>query len=739
MGPNIAAQVQSHLGDKTMIRRLVHIFSLVTLISIGPWAIAQEQEAEEPPTGAAEPAEIVEEEQQGRVFRDKIVVTASRQEEMSGNAPAPITVIDSLMIEQAQPEKMADLFKQIPGVEIEGEGPFRGRPVIRGFSSNRVLILVDGQRLNNARESTTFAGIQPGLANLSEVERIEVLRGPASVQYGSDAIGGVINILTRRPDVGASEFTVNGDVAYGYGTSSDSQNVRAYVSGAGKGWGFTIGAAYQEANDYTAADGAFEDERFAGWVNDKNEVFNSGMKQSSFDASLRFLTGSQSVLRVNAEMVRTDDIGFPGFDLETSVVSISFPRFDRDKLGIAWNSGPVWGLQDISLSTYYQTVDKETFFDFDFGGFTLQDFTHSEIRSLGFNAQSLAEIGSHRLTFGLDFYRDDVEDEAFSESCIPDVFCFPPTTEVGVPTSYQTGLGGYIQDQWSATEALTVHLGLRGDTFDFVSEDESEDYIGEPFDVTDSAPSGNVGVTYAVTDHVNLNAIIARGFRSPNLQERSFTGEEPNTGLFIIQNPDLDSETSLNYEVGFKARYDRYFGGLSVYYNDVQDFITFGFVGPEDPDFRDCPVDPDSGQECGKIRNIAEARIWGIELDLEAIFATWWSGFVNAAYSEGDDVNADEPLSFIPAPKVALGVRYQRPSWWTEASVRIVGDQTRVPEGVDERPGFTTFDLRAGYDFSFGLGVLAALENIADELYAETFNNRPEPGRNLRVSLRYRF
>jgi len=711
------------------MRTLLSTWLLLALVAGVPLVAAQEapEETDEPPTGSAEPAQIEEEEGKGRVFRDQIVVTASRQEEASANTPAPITVIDSLMIEQAQPEKMADLFKQIPGVEIEGEGPFRGRPVIRGFSSNRVLILVDGQRLNNARESTTFAGIQPGLVNLSEVERIEVLRGPASVQYGSDAIGGVINILTRRPDLGAQEFTVDGDVAYGYGTSSDSQNARAHVSGAGKGWGFTIGAAYQEANDYTAADGANQDGRFAEFVNDDDEVYNSGMKQTSGDASLRILTGSQSVLRVNAEVVRTEDIGFPGFDLEASGTEITFPTFDRDKLGIGWNSGPVWGLQDISLSGFYQQIEKETVFDLniDVPGFsyTIDDFTRSMIDSLGFNAQGIADPGRHRLTFGVDFYRDQAEDEALFEECYPGFgFCLPPSTEVAVPKSEQTGIGVYLQDRWSATEALSVHLGLRGDTFDFVSKDDPN-YAGEPFDVTDSALSGNVGVTYAVTDHVNLNAVVARGFRSPNLQERSFTGEEPNTGLFIIQNPDLDSETSLNYELGFKARYDRYFGGLSLYYNDIQDFITF----------------VDFGDETGQIQNIAEARIWGIELDLETIFANWWSLFVNAAYSEGDNKVEDEPLGFIPPFKVVAGLRYQHPRWWAEASARIVSDQTRVPEDADESPGFTTFDLRAGYDFRFGLTLIAAVENVADELYAEIFNNRPEPGRNLRMSARYRF
>ena len=717
-----------------MFRTFVFSWLLLALAAGIPEMGAEEpaNEMAEAPTGYSDSAPVEENEAEGRVFREQIVVTASRQEEASGNAPAPITVIDAELIERSQPEKMADLFKQIPGVEIEGEGPFRGIPVIRGFSSNRVLILVDGQRLNNARESTTFAGIQPGLVNLSEVERIEVLRGPASVQYGSDAIGGVINILTRRPDLGSQEFTVSGDVAYEYGTSSDSQNARASVSGAGRGWGFTIGAAYQEAQDYTAADGASDDPRFSSGVLDDDTVPNSGMEQSSFDGSLRFETRNQGVFWVNVEAVRTDDVGFPGFAPETSGIDISFPNFDRDKLGLAWSSGALWGFNDLSLSTYYQKVDKESERIFDFGpSFFQSNFTRSQIDSYGFTAQGIADAGRHSLTFGVDFYRDEVDDETLEENCFSG-FCLPPSTNVAVPESTQTGLGAYVQDQWSPTDALTVHAGLRGDTFDFVSRDDP-DYIGEPFDVTDSAVSGNLGITYAVTDHVNLIGLVARGFRSPNLQERSFEGFASTGDTFIIQNPDLDSESSLNYEAGFKARYGRYFGGFTVFYNDVQDFISFEFIGE----------DPDTGLELAQFQNIDKATIWGIELDLETIFASWWSLFTNASYTEGDNGTTGEPLSAIPPLKVVVGVRYQRARWWSEASARIVGDQDRLPtddprfeKGV---PGFTVYDLRGGYDFAFGLGVLASLENFTDKLYAEPFNNRPEPGRNLRVGVRYRF
>jgi hemoglobin/transferrin/lactoferrin receptor protein len=671
-------------------------------------------------------------EEEGRVFRDKIVVTASRQEEASGNIPAPITVIDAEMIEKIQPEKMADLFKTIPGVEIDGEGPFRGLPVIRGFSSNRVLILVDGQRLNNARESTTFAGIQPGLVNLAEVERIEVLRGPASVQFGSDAIGGVINIITRRPDLGAATFTFSGEAAYEYGSAADSQNARVNVSGTGKGFSFHIGGAYQQADDYVAADGAAESERFGQYVLEDNTVPGSNMEQTAFDGSFRFLTGSQGVLRLNAEVVRTKDIGFPGFDPESSGIDFRFPNFDRDKIGVGWNSGPVWGLADISLDAYYQMVTKESQQNFVFPTFEQTNLTTSEIDSIGFNAQGIADLNAHRLTFGLDSYRDEVDDEAFSEFCIPGFMCFPPSTEVAVPKSKQTGIGAYIQDRVALSEAWALQVGLRGDTFDFVSDENDPDFAGDAFDVSDSALSGNVGVVWSVTDHVNLNALVARGFRTPNLQERAFSGQVF-FDTILEQNPDLDSEKSLNYELGVKVRADRFSGGLNFFYNDVDDFISYYI---EDEPRED-------GFFYGRLENIEKARIQGIELNFETIFADWWTGFVTYAYTKGDNRTTGEPLSVIPPQKVLLGLRYQRARWWAEANARFVDSQTRLPsndpdfeEGV---PGFSVYDLRGGFDFDFGLGFLVALGNITDKLYAEPFNNRPEPGRNFRVTARYRF
>ncbi len=219
-------------------------------------------------------------------------------------------------------------------------------------------------------------------------------------------------------------------------------------------------------SNYQAASGAHEDERYEDYVLEDDTVPNSGMKQKNFDGSFSILTGDQGVFKVNAEVVRTEDIGFPGFDPATSGIDISFPKFDRNKLAAAWESGPMGFLDDLTISAWYQNVDKESIRNFDFPRFfTSNSYTRSEIDSIGFNAQGISTAGINHLTYGLDFYQDKLHDTALSE-CTGSRH---PATRSRCPTAPRRGLGLYIGDQISATEKLTFNIGLRGDTFSFVS------------------------------------------------------------------------------------------------------------------------------------------------------------------------------------------------------------------------------------------------------------------------------
>jgi len=674
-----------------------------------PAAPAGDQ-APAPPEKPAEPGD--EPDPQAPGYREEVVVTATRYEVDSYSTPTPISVISGDDLARRNPERIVDALKQEPGLEVFGEGPFRGLPVIRGLSSNRILILVDGQRLNNSRESTEFAGIQPSLVDLSQVERIEVLRGPASVLYGSDAIGGVINIITKQASFSDQGFKLSGSVNASYGTAAEDMRGGFELNGADERYTFCLSGSTADVSNYESPEG---------------EVPNSMMERHDFAGGLRLLLTDRSFLRADVQVVRTRDVGFPGYDPETSGVDIAFPRFDRDKIALGYDISDWAGMTSFTVNAYHQAVTKESKRNLAFGPFFfLNNYTTSDVDSFGLNAQGQKDAGRHRLTFGVDAYQDKLHDETLDESP------FGSSTEVAVPDSRQRGLGVFLQDEVAANDRLRLSLGVRGDNYTFVSFDDA-DYAGEPFDVDQSAFSGSLAARYQLTSSVSLNLLVGRGFRAPNIQERSFAGLASTGDTLILQNPDLDSETSLNIEGGFKVRYARYSGGMSLYQNRVKNLIGLVFLG-EDP--------AGSGLELARFENIDEALLEGVELELEAFLSDAWTAFGNVSYTRGTDRDNDQPLSFVPPLKGVLGVRFQQPRWWSEASLRAVDNQDRVPtlpEPGTPSPGFTVFDLRAGVDVTPSVGVLAAVENLTDKAYHEPFNNRLEVGRNFKLALRYAF
>ena len=638
---------------------------------------------------------------------EEIQVTATRYETDSFSTPVPISVVSSEELARQQPEKMVDSLKLLPSIDVSGEGPFRGLPVIRGLDSNRVLVLVDGQRLNNARESTQFAGIQPGLVDLSLVDRIEVVRGPSSVLYGSDAIGGVINIITKQQAFHQGGFTFGGLAGYEFGSASESNRGHVDVNGSGERTTFHIGASAFEAKDYRSPDGT---------------VPNSGMKQRSFDGDVRFLVTDTGVLRFNLQATETRDVGFPGFDPKTSGVDISFPRFDRNKFSAMYDTGPFGALNGLSLTAYYQTIVKESIRNFSFGQFFSDNFTRSDVNTWGFNAQSSTDLASHHVTFGLDFYQDALHD--FTAESSP----FGSDNNVAVPDSDQRGYGVYAQDEIALSPRFQLTLGARGDRYTFASKHDPR-YTGQPFDVDQTAASGNVSARYQVTNHVALTGLVGRGFRAPNIEERSFFGLATTGDTYIQQNPNLKSERSLNYELGFKVRYARYSGGFNVYQNNVRDFINIAFLG----------TDPQTGLELAQFQNTDRATIRGAEFQLESYLSERWTAFGNVSYSRGTNDKTGDPLALIAPVKGVLGLRYQQVKWWGEAATRMVARETRVPAGETSTPGFATVDIRGGYVFADGLFLQAALENIGNVAYHEPFNVQLEPGRNFKVSVGYKF
>ncbi len=296
-------------------------------------------------------------------------------------------------------------------------------------------------------------------------------------------------------------------------------------------------------------------------------------------------------------------------------------------------------------------------------------------------------------------------------------------------------MGLYLQDEISAGR-WTLIPGARLDRFDIEADAlEREEGAVAAEDRTESAMSGSFAALFGAADWLHLTGSVSRAFRTPNVIERFFFGPGSQGGL-SVPNPDLENETSVNVDLGFKARAAGLRVEATYFHNRIDDFITFvpgTFMG--ESEF--------GGQPVTTVGNVGEARIRGVEAEIEHSGA-WLRGrrtaFAAFSWNDGDDLEEDEPL-FVPPRKLALGIG------WTEGSGRVSGlltgrfvdGQSDVPEGFDATSGFAVFDLHAAADLSTLTGrplvLRAGVENLLDRAYEEPYGAALAPGRNLVLSL----
>ena len=188
---------------------------------------------------------------------DPITVTVTRSPERLFTAPQAVSVIDSGELARRNVTSPITLFTELPGADLTGVGPNQLRPVVRGFVGQRVLLLEDGLRLNNSRREQDF-GELPAIVDLQSLDRVEVVRGPSSVLYGSDAIGGVVNLIGANLPWGATGQVLHGALRYTYtGGSAEVSEPSATLAGRDGRIVFRIDGGFRDASAYSAPAGTF--------------------------------------------------------------------------------------------------------------------------------------------------------------------------------------------------------------------------------------------------------------------------------------------------------------------------------------------------------------------------------------------------------------------------------------------------------------------------------------------------
>ena len=716
-------------------------------------------------------------------LKEEVTVTAARAELLTSETAVSVSVVDREGIGRRGVNTIGDILRTLPGTSTVNEGGFQVRPRIRGLDSNRVLVLVDGERLNNSRTSTGQSGIETGLVETSQIETVEVVRGSGSVLYGTDALAGTINIITRDtpPRGDSSRFRFGGELDTFYSSNENGRRGNLALTGSNKFFAFRIAQSMERFDNYFAGN-ATEAERQDLLdqdlqITDENEILNSQSHGSNSQATFRFFLNDTNTLKFNYERRRAGNIGSAGLagantglEDQVGVFNAFFPFNNRDKFNVRYDVAALTeNLQRVTAKAFYQTQYRSftniltvpPFQPFFPGLYQLSD-TVTNTKTAGFDLQSDWVFGHHNVVAGASWFRDTNSDRRL---VVQSTTSFSPNrtfrNSKSVPDASLSNLGFFAQDDFRVTSKLRVIGGVRLDRFATVAE-ATENFaldprftpaqieelgltgLGDGLDTAYTSLTGDVGAVYSLTRNINLSARIGRSFRTPNISERYFTDPGSAEG-FVVGNPALEPETGINFDTSVKVNTKLFRASAAYFHNYFRNFLATELTDvsiPQPPPPPGAPPRPPI--DVYQTRNIRTARIQGFEAEIEAPFKIrlgYLTPYGNFSYLRGDDLTEGDPLDSISPFRTNVGFRWQNfgKSYYVDYNVRFVGEQTRLSNAFPEdevEPGFVTHNLGGGYYFRrerFNVTLNVGVSNLLNKFYSEQFVLAPARGRSVTI------
>jgi len=620
-----------------------------------------------------------------------IVVTASGFEQQISSAPASISVISREELERGHYQNVTDALRDVPGVVVTGGGAGdNGNDIsIRGMPSQYTLILVDG-RPQNSRESRPngSAGFeQDWLPPLQAIERIEVVRGPMSTLYGSDAIGGVINVITRKvADTWHGNIQLD-TVLQEDSASGDSRQANFYLSGP-------LVADRLGLQLYGRTSERDEDDIENGYE----------------EKSLQSLTARLS-LAASDNHDFTAEAGITEQD-RRSLVGRSAPAEGcrggcTDSIGEYTNSHVA-----LTHSGRFEWGTSETFVQRERSENQSRDI---EITNTTAKTSAVIPLGMHMLTVGASWEEESLEDGT--------------TNQISDRTAVENSQWAlFMEDEWMLTDAWALTGGLRLD---------DDDNYG-------SHLSPRLYSVWNMTPEWTLKGGVSTGYRSPNLREITPDWGQISRGGNVYGNPDLEPETSLNKEIALLYGSDAGLNGsLTLFHNDFEDKIT-RIACP----INICNAGPNQfGSDPTYRVNIDDAVTQGVEASLSAPLSDTLALTASYTFTDSEQKSgeyAGEPLTQLPRHQVSATLDWDvnaRLSQWTKVSYR--GEESQPTTGPSQSsivaPSYTFVDAGIGYQLNDSTTVNAGIYNLFDERITYDEYGYVDDGRRLWLGLNVAF
>jgi len=699
-----------------------------------------------------------------------VVVSANKWEQKLNEIPNKIVKINKNEILRNNPQTSADLLGQSGNVFIQKSQLGGGSPMIRGFATNRVLLVADGVRMNNAIYRSGNLQNVISIDPLS-TETVEVIFGPGTVIYGSDAIGGVMDFHTLQPRFSTdNKMLVKGSVLGRYSTADKEKKGHVDLNLGWKKWSLLSSFSYSSFDDLKMGENGGQDSylrlEYVERINNKDSIVKnsdpriqrfSGYDQSNFLQKVRFKPNKFLDLQYSFTHANTGDA----------------PRYDRliqyrnGALRFAeWYYGPMkWNMHTLNI----MHSKKTGIYDDAKLTVAYQDYEESridrtrnnnnrnkqteQVDAISVNLDAKKGFGKGQLFYGLEYVYNKVG--SFGETTNISTGVVKPMVSRYPDGSTWSTMGVYGSYKINLAPKVTLTTGLR---YSYNTLDATFDttFIKFPYqkaELRDGAVTGNAGLVFRPGEGWQLNGIISTGYRMPNVDDIGKLFESV-PGNVTVPNPELGPEYAWNFELGIVKNIPNKFqieiNGFHTILNDAIVRRPTTFNGEDSILFNGVMSRVEA------LQNVAKATVWGVQISAEIFFFPEFSLLTHANWINGketDDVkNEQVPLRHAPPFYGSTALRYRMKKIFIEANAQYnseIKNEDLAPSeqaktdiyakdasGKPYSPGWYTLNLKSSYQLTKNLLVTAGWENITNQRYRPYSSGIVAAGSNFIFALR---
>ncbi len=636
------------------------------------------------------------------IFANKNV-SSSREQTVISNVISKDAILESGV------QNIPEILQKQPGVSLAGQA-YHAAPSIRGLARKRVIMLLDGEKVSSERN----VGAPGTFINPFEISRIEILKGPYSTLYGSDATGGVVNIISKSYEQSYYSDVIGGHLDMSYQSVSNGKNVNLALNGKVNKILYHINAGYRNADNYKTPGG--------------NGLMNTFFEEKHVGGKVIYNINKNNQLTLKSYYSKGGPIGKPAYDTLTNAIH----NYDNHFItGINYkikNIGKYLTKAELNITQHNHDL-----------GVVIEKHkleANPDDDKLINNQKSLSGtdyIAQYDMYFSLNekfkivagydgYFRKniDVSEEKIVKNYNSGVFMMAKSDTLLADAS-QNSHGIFAQANCLLSEKIFLNGGIRWNYIKTKQPKQTEK------NRENNAFSGNFGLSYFPVKNFNIKANAGRAFRMPDIKELYVTTRTP--GGLNISNPDLIPEHSLNFDLAFVFKNKSNLTQLSLFHNQIKNMIILDWNNS-------------TANREGKFKNIGKGLLYGAEFSISQKITKSFSAYLNLTQIYGFDVVADDEIMDVPPLQLNSGIKYSYKNKLNfQVSERYSAQQNNVAEDDFINDEFLTFDFFSQWKILKNLNTNFSITNILNRTYREhyNFNWMYAPGRSFNLGVNFNF